>query len=129
MKVALDTNAYTAFCKGDAVLRGIIEQAKTVIVPLFVLAELRSGFICGNRQNENEKNLERFLNTSRVVVHSPNEVTTYLYAQLFQQLRESGHKIPINDLWIAALVLQYDSVLVTYDYHFKYITQLPVLPT
>ena len=128
MKIALDTNAYTAFCKGDTVLKAIIAEAKTIIVPLIVLAELRAGFICGNRENENEKNLELFLNTPRVVLCSPDEATTYLYAQLFRQLRESGNKIPINDLWIAALVLQKDAVLVTYDNHFRNIAQLPILP-
>lgn len=128
MKVALDTNAYTAFCKGDGVIKAIIEEADIVILPLTVLAELRAGFLCGNRQNENEKNLELFLNAKRVVVRSPDEATTYLYAQLFRQLRESGNKIPINDLWIAATVLQNDAVLVTYDNHFRGIVQLPIVP-
>lgn len=128
MKIALDTNAYTAFCKGDSVLKTILEEAEIVIVPLIVLAELRAGFACGNRQNKNEKNLELFLNTSRVLVHSPNEATTFLYAQLFRQLKDSGNKIPINDLWIAALVLQHDAILATYDNHFRHIVQLPVLP-
>lgn len=128
MKIALDTNAYTAFCKGDAVLKTILEEANTVIFPLIVLAELRAGFACGNRQSENEKNLELFLNSSRVTVHSPNETTTFLYAQLFRQLKESGNKIPINDLWIAALVLQNDAILATYDIHFKHIVQLPIVP-
>ena len=128
MKIALDTNAYTAFCKGDAVLKDIIEEADTVIIPLIVLAELRSGFACGNRQNKNEKNLELFLNASRVTIRPPDEATTFLYAQLFRQLRESGNKIPINDLWIAALTLQNDAVLATYDAHFRHIPQLPILP-
>jgi predicted nucleic acid-binding protein len=60
MKIALDTNAYTSFCKGDSVLKTILDKAETVIVPLIVLAELRAGFACGNRQNKNEKNLELF---------------------------------------------------------------------
>ena len=124
----MDTNAYIAFCKGDAVLKKIIEEAENIIIPLIVLAELRAGFSCGNRQNENAKNLEFFLNAPRVSILSPNEATTFLYAQLFRQLRESGNKIPINDLWIAALVLQNDAVLVTYDTHFRHIAQLPVLP-
>lgn len=129
MKIALDTNAYTAFCKGDTVLKAIIEEAETVILPLIVLAELRGGFLCGNRQNENEKHLELFLNAPRVVVRSPDDTTTYLYAQLFQQLRKLGKKIPINDLWIAALVLQENAILVTYDNHFRHIAQLPILPS
>ena len=128
MKVALDTNAYAAFCKGDAVLKTIIEEAEVVILPLTVLVELRAGFTCGNRRNENEKNLELFINVPRVTVCSPNEITTHLYAQLFRQLRESGNKIPTNDLWIAALALQNDAILATYDNHFRHIIQLPILP-
>ena len=128
MKLALDTNAYTAFCKGDAILKKIIEEAETVIFPLPVLAELRAGFACGNRQSKNEKNLELFLNVPRVTICSPNEATTFLYAQLFRQLKDSGNKIPINDLWIATLTLQHDAILATYDNHFRYIVQLPILP-
>ena len=129
MKLFLDTNAYTAFCKGDEILKKIIEEVQAVIIPLVVLAELRAGFACGNRQNKNEKNLELFLNTPRVTVCSPNETTTFLYAQLFRQLKESGNKIPINDLWIAALALQHDGILATYDKHFGHIAQLPILPS
>ncbi|MEM9153339.1 MAG: VapC toxin family PIN domain ribonuclease, partial [Cyanobacteria bacterium P01_F01_bin.3] len=33
-------------------------------------------------------------------------------------LRVKGRPLPENDIWIAALALQYDLVLVTHDAHF-----------
>jgi len=44
---------------------------------------------------------------------------------LFVQLKRAGTPVPDNDLWIAALALQHDLLLITRDKHFKNIPQLP----
>jgi tRNA(fMet)-specific endonuclease VapC len=49
---------------------------------------------------------------------------TNAYASLFAQLRSQGTPIPTNDIWIAALVLQHDLVLLTGDGHFSKIPQI-----
>jgi predicted nucleic acid-binding protein len=43
---------------------------------------------------------------------------------IFAQLRRQGTPIPTNDIWIAALVLQHDLVLLTDDTHFSNIPQI-----
>jgi predicted nucleic acid-binding protein len=43
---------------------------------------------------------------------------------LFVQLKRAGSPVPDNDLWIAALALQHDLLLVTRDQHFQRIPQL-----
>ena len=66
MRIALDTNRYVDFSRGerDAVER--IRHAEQVVLPFVVLGELRAGFLCGTRSGENEANLTRFLASPRV---------------------------------------------------------------
>jgi predicted nucleic acid-binding protein len=59
-----------------------------------------------------------------VEVQYPDEQTTHHYASIFAQLRRQGTPIPTNDIWIAALVLQHDLVLLTDDTHFSNIPQI-----
>jgi len=123
MKIALDTNAYSDFRRGLKWLDSI-RQCKTAYVPLFVLAELRSGFLQGNRNTQNEAELERFINSPRVEVLGPSSQTTRICAALVVQLRKQGTPIPTNDIWIAALCLEHDLIFCTSDENFSHIPQL-----
>lgn len=124
MKVALDTNAYRDFMRGDAARVRIVRAARAIAMPLIVLGELRAGFAAGSRQSSNAANLERFLASPRVSILLPDEQTTQHYAHLHVHLRDKGALIPTNDLWIAALVVQHDLVLCTSDNHFLKLPQV-----
>ena len=124
MNVALDTNAYSDFMRGDAARVEILRAAHSISMPLIVLAELRAGFAAGNQESANAANLQRFLSSPRVSVLAPDELTTHHYAQLFLQLRSKGASIPTNDLWIASLAIQHSLVLCTSDRHFRRISQV-----
>jgi predicted nucleic acid-binding protein len=60
-------------------------------------------------------------------VHHPDKSTTFVYAELYRQLRSQGTPIPTNDLWIASLTVQHDWILCSQDAHFKSLPQIPVL--
>ncbi len=124
MNIALDTNAYSDFMRGDDARVQIIRTARQIHLPLFVLGELRAGFAAGNQKSANAANLQRFLGSPRVSVLLPDEQSTHHYAQLYLQLRKKGVAIPTNDLWIAALVVQHDLVLCTSDTHFQSLPQV-----
>jgi tRNA(fMet)-specific endonuclease VapC len=124
VNVALDTNAYSDFMRGDAARVQVVRAARYIQIPLIVLAELRAGFAAGNQQSANAANLQRFLNSPRVSVLPPDEQTTHHYAQLYLQLRKKSVAIPTNDLWIAALVMQHNLVLCTSDAHFQHLPQI-----
>jgi len=124
MKVALDTNGYSDFMRGDPDRVEIVRKARRIYLPLFVLGELRAGFAAGSRTDENLATLRQFLQSPRVSILMPDEQTTHHYASLFVQLRKSGTPIPGNDLWIAALVLQHDLALCTSDAHFDHVPGL-----
>ena len=113
LRIALDTNCYRDFCAGD---REVLDRVQ--------LAE-RVGFRYGTRASENERVLQRFLRRPRVGVLYASEDTTRHYAQLFVQLRRQGTPIPVNDLWIAALVMEHGFDLYSRDGHFDHLPQLP----
>ena len=125
MNIALDTNAYSDFMRGEADRVQIVRTARLIYLPLIVLGELRAGFAAGNQESANAANLQRFLNSPRVQVLSPDEQTTHHYAQLYLQLRKKSVSIPTNDLWIAALVVQHNLILCTSDSHFQHLPQIP----
>lgn len=127
MRIALDTNAYTAMCRGEAEVIDQIAGAERVFLPFVVLAELRSGFLIGTRAKQNERYLVRFLSSPRVRLLLPDEETTHQYARLFAQLRAQTTPIPTNDIWIAALVVQHSLQLLARDRHFDHLSQLPRL--
>lgn len=124
MNVALDTNAYSDFMRGDPARVQIIRAARHLYLPLIVLAELRAGFAAGNQSSTNATNLQRFLNSKRVSILLPDEQTTHHYAQLYLQLRNKGVAIPTNDLWIASLIVQHNLILCTSDTHFQHLPQV-----
>ena len=125
MNVALDTNAYSDFMRGDQGRVQVIRTARHIYLPVIVLGELRAGFAAGNQSSANAANLQRFLHSSRVSILVPDEQTTHHYAQLYLQLRKKGAAIPTNDLWIAALVVQHGTVLCTSAAHFAHVPQVP----
>jgi tRNA(fMet)-specific endonuclease VapC len=124
MKILIDSNRYTDFCRGDPYAVEVIENALEIHIPLIVLGEQRAGFANGTQREKNERVLTHFLNNEGVFVLSPNEQTTFFYADLYSYLRKKGRPIPTNDLWIAALVLQNNLVLFDRDSDFDHLPQI-----
>ena len=124
MRILLDTNRYTDFCKAVPEAVATVTAAERVFLPFVALAELRGGFQAGTLARENERTLTRFLASARVSVLYPDETTTQVYAGLFAQLRRQGTPIPTNDIWIAALALQHNLALLSRDAHFDNLPQL-----
>jgi tRNA(fMet)-specific endonuclease VapC len=124
MKLALDTNVYRLLMEGDARTSKLVRTCDAVLMPVPVLAELRFGFLHGTKGRRNEAILTRFLDQPRVRVLSCDDDTSRLFAQLKLQLKRQGTPIPINDVWIAALVLQHAAVLATRDSDFDHLPQV-----
>ncbi|MGH7822659.1 MAG: type II toxin-antitoxin system VapC family toxin, partial [Candidatus Binatia bacterium] len=80
MKLALDTNRYTDFCRDVEGVADVLERADRLYIPFVVLAELRAGFAVGKRGAENERTLRRFLMRDGVEVMLADEQTTHHYA-------------------------------------------------
>jgi tRNA(fMet)-specific endonuclease VapC len=124
VRLALDTNRYTDFSRGEASIVKTLELADEVWLPFVVMGELRAGFAIGTQGPHNEALLRRFLLKPGTGVLYPDEQTTHHYAAIYRQLRKQGTPIPTNDMWIAALSLQHSLVLCDRDAHFDALPQL-----
>jgi predicted nucleic acid-binding protein len=124
VRVALDTNRLTDLFQGDVALAERLGRCEEVWIPLMVLAEIKAGFYGGTRGRRNEVLLQELLAKETVDVLLPGRETAEHYARLFVQLKSAGAPVPDNDLWIAALALEHDLLLITRDRHFERIPQL-----
>ncbi|MCX7144093.1 MAG: type II toxin-antitoxin system VapC family toxin [Proteobacteria bacterium] len=118
-QIALDTNAYAAFKRGDEKTVSVLKHAPGIIVCVTVLGELLAGFAAGQRESANRSELTQFINVPRVKVVACTAATADLYALVYAALRRKGQPIPTNDLWIAASSLEHGAALLTLDVHFK----------
>jgi tRNA(fMet)-specific endonuclease VapC len=125
VRLALDTNRYTDFCRGDPEITALLEGAEAIHLPFVVLGELRAGFAVGRHGSENERVLREFLLRPGVHIVFADDQTTLQYALVYRQLRQQGTPIPTNDMWIAALTLQHGLVLCARDRHFDQLPQIP----
>jgi tRNA(fMet)-specific endonuclease VapC len=124
VKIALDTNAYTAFLAGDESIRNKLTYATDILLPVIVLGELYYGFYKGTRLRDNLSLLTRFRRDRRVVLGEIDENVARTYGEIHAKLRKIGKPIPSNDLWIAAICIELGYTLVAKDSHFDNVTDL-----
>ena len=127
MKLALDTNAYTALQVGDVLLAEHLRHAERIGLPIVVIGELRYGFLNGSRLAENEAILERFCGSPRVEVLGVDDDTTKLFGEIATLLRRNGTAIQQDDIWIAASCKQHSYALATRDKGFQHVLGLSVV--
>jgi tRNA(fMet)-specific endonuclease VapC len=126
MRVIFDTNAYSNLFRDNPEGVQVLRLAPRIGMPLVVMAELLSGFRKGSRYTANFARLEQFLALPRVELIIPNQATAFVYADIQVALEQAGQPIPTNDIWIAALAIQYNEPLFTFDRHFSRIEGLRV---
>lgn len=131
--ILIDTNAYSAFKKGDPTIVDVIRHAEVLAISPIVIGELLAGFECGSKTKQNLDELHQFLEIGRVRVFTITTDTSKFYSQIYSALSRKGNPIPSNDLWIAAQALENGCVVCSFDKHFKAIdglisgTRLPEL--
>jgi tRNA(fMet)-specific endonuclease VapC len=87
-----------------------------------VLGEYRYGIRQSRYRVQYERWLAEVVPNCRVL--GVDEGTAEQYAAVRDQLKRSGHPIPANDLWIAALARQHALPLVSRDRHFDFVPGL-----
>ena len=121
-KLALDTNAAVRLLNGEGGFKELIVQVDAIFLPLPVIGELRYGALGSVRRRENFDRIARLIESCVVLPIDLGTVTHY--AEIRHRLRTMGSPIPGNDVWIAALCLQYGLPLITDDRHFDSIDGL-----
>jgi predicted nucleic acid-binding protein len=115
----IDTNIYAHALKGDAEIVEVLQRARKISICSVSIGELLSGFKAGSKEKINREELEEFLDSPRVRLHTIDEDTAEFYAEIQNGLRKGGNPIPTNDIWIAATALQHGLKLYTHDQYFK----------
>ena len=120
----LDTSAYSALARNHAGILEVVTDAEALFTTPVVIGELLAGFHKGNRFDQNEKLLRRFLNEEDVRVLVIDEETAERYGVIYDFLRKAGTPVSPNDLWIAASAMQHGLRVLTTDRDFQKIPQI-----
>jgi tRNA(fMet)-specific endonuclease VapC len=119
--VLLDTNIVIAFFASETAVCQRVAESE-IILTSTVLGELYFG---ARRSGHTARNLARLDEFSASVAILPcDSATSRYYGEIKDHLRAKGRPIPDNDIWIAAVALQYGLPLATRDEHFKYLESL-----
>lgn len=118
----LDTNALSAFVDGDVGVGDVLRRQGRAAIPVVVLGEFRYGIAQSRRRSSYEAWLASHLPDFEVL--EVTEETAVAYAALRVGLRRTGHPIPANDAWIAALALQHRLPVLSRDGHFDAVAGL-----
>jgi tRNA(fMet)-specific endonuclease VapC len=112
----LDTNIVIALFAREAEVQQRLAEASEVFVPSIVLGELYYGARKSRRATENLARIDAFVVSNTVL--SCDTATARQYGEIKNALRAKGRPIPENDIWIAAIAMQYQLTLVARDGHF-----------
>ena len=112
----LDTNAISAWAKGDAALLRALRTDRTWYLPSIALGEYRYGLLKSTRRAELERWLEQIEEACMVL--AADATTARHYASLRLAAESGVAEVPYHDLWIGALALQHDLEVVSRDTHF-----------
>jgi tRNA(fMet)-specific endonuclease VapC len=118
----LDTNIIIALWANDEAITHQLATASEVFVSSVTLGELYYGARKSAWSAKNIARIDDFAAQSRILLC--DLTTAQNYGQVKNALRAKGRPIPENDLWIAAMAVQHDLILVTRDDHFRAIDSL-----
>jgi len=128
VRLALDTNAYSALMRGHRDVAAVIRRAEAVLIPTIVAGELLYGFRLGSRFEENATRLEAFLAAPAVDLLPLSIATADRFGRIAAALRRQGTPIPTNDIWIAAQVMEAGADLLSSDSDFDAVGGLAWIP-
>ena len=116
-KYLLDTNIVIGLFADETVVKDRLKEAEEVFVPSIVLGELYYGAQKSKRMESNIREIEEFAAQSSIL--NCDAGTARRYGEIKNELRQKGRPLPENDIWIAAMALQNDLILVARDVHFQ----------
>ena len=120
----LDTNAVIALQKNDPQFLSYAKGDFEVLIPAIVIGELYYGAYNSVHVNRNIQAIQDVVEDS--VILDCDLGTAENFGKIRHQLKVQGRPIPENDIWIAAIAMQHDLIVVTRDVHFQEIDGLTV---
>ena len=123
--VLLDTSVVIAHFRSRQGLTAQLGGAARLCMPWVVLGELHFGAQRAQRHEEALAQIHDFLKIAELLL--PDQETSERNGRVKAELAQAGRPIPENDVWIAALALQYQLPLATKDEHFAVVPHLRIL--
>lgn len=120
--ILLDTNIISDLNNNVPETTSFLKAANEIFTASIVAGELFYGIENSSRREENLKFYRDFFAACAVL--DVTIETAELYGRIKTQLKNKGRPVPENDLWIAAIAMQYELTLVTRDRHFEHIEGL-----
>ncbi len=120
----LDTNIVIEVFEGNNEIAEKINILPEFYISVVVLGELYIGVNRVVNKAKHLKKLEDFLELCTVL--NTDNVTARFYGETVARLYKKGKPLPVNDIWIAASVMQHGLTLITRDKHFDEIEGLKI---
>ncbi len=121
-RLLLDTNIISDINNGVERILAALRSAKEVFVSITVTGEIFYGIENSSGKEENLEFYQEFFQSCTTI--DLDVETAKIYGKVKTQLKNNGTPIPENDVWIAAVALQHDLVLLTRDKHFELVDKL-----
>ena len=123
--IVLDTNAIISLFDGNRYVADLLGEEQSVIVPSIVCGEFEAGAQgTSRRERESLAAFNRLLRLSHFSVVVISRRTSRIYASLYASLKKAGTPIPTNDIWIAAVAIEHEGVILTNDRHLLSVERL-----
>lgn len=119
--IFLDTNIVIDYFKDESRYEAKL-LASDYSLSRIVMGELYAGAFHSARPERHCRKIERFAKLGRVI--EIDEETELEYGRIWSRLAKKGKPIPTNDIWIAAVAMQYGGKLITQDRHFEHVEGL-----
>ena len=119
-----DTSAIVHLCRRNPQVQEIVRE-KHFAITFVTMAELTLGVLKANNPNAAWSQVVEVLRDQTIFHVSVK--TPALYARIFFDLEQRGVKIPVNDVWIAALAVETGLPLLARDEHFSRVNGLTVI--
>jgi len=123
-KYLLDTNIVIALFAQETSVQQQLANTTETFIPSVVIGELYYSAYKSARVAANVSRIDQFAAGNTVL--ECDTATAKEYGQIKNGLRAKGKPIPENDIWIAAIAIQYQLTLVTRDGHFGEVDRLAI---
>ena len=121
MRILLDSDAYSLLMRGHQEVADLVRGAEEVLLSTVMVGEVLYGFRWGSYFERNVATLRSFLDSPYVSFVPVGPVTADRYSRIAASLRTKGRPIPVNDVWVAAHVMETGADLVSADGHFEHV--------
>jgi tRNA(fMet)-specific endonuclease VapC len=122
IKILLDTNIISSLMASDDFLAQKVDSVDSVYISSVSLGELYFGAHNSSKVDQYLSAISSVKDTYQAL--SMDEQTAFIYGRIKSDLKKKGRPIPENDIWIAAIAVQHNLVLISRDQHFSEIATL-----